>query len=170
MKHTFSEQPVASAPDPLWVNSSFSTKELQGKLVRIEWMRGENVLDTGIYRMEVGTHGHSRRIQRVHGVLAEGLGSGLADFDFDQTDADVLHRSNENPKKYEFVARLDRDRPRRQNSQLERLVQERRVRKAKDVSGGEHWEPFVEPVLKPAPTLGESLPIPKSLDTAEETF
>lgn len=128
-KVPITKDPVVLVPDPFWVTSSFSTGELNGKHVRIEWAREGKVLDWGIYRIEMGSYGHSRHIQSIHAVLVEGTGGGMVEFDFDQADADLLHRSNENPKKYGLVARLDCDRLREQNSHLETLVRERRMRK-----------------------------------------
>jgi hypothetical protein len=146
----------ASTSEPLWVTSSFSTKELDGRRVRIDWIRDGTVMSWGIYQIHMGSYGHSRHIQSIHAVLVEDDGCDIKAFDFDQTDADLLHRSNENLRRYDLVARLDRDRRREQSPHLEKLVHERRQRKAGDLEGGDRWQPQATLVLKtvPAPTGG----------------
>jgi hypothetical protein len=141
----------ASVPrDPFWLTSQYSTHELAGQHVRINWLRGGTVVSWGVYRMEAGAYGHSKHIQSIHAVPLEGAGCGAAAFDFDQTDAILLHRTNECPKAYSFAANLDYDREREQNPDLERLVHERRLRKMKDVEGADRWESSIGPVLSTA--------------------
>ncbi len=155
---------AASSQEPLWLTSAFSSKDIEGKRVLIEWMRDGKVAHCGVYRIHVGTYGHSRHIQRIRGVLEEGVGCNVAVFDFDQADADLMHRSNEAPKAYELVAKLDCTRQREQNPDLERLVRERKQRKAKDVEGADHWETAAQPVLKSVPQATEGYALPRNPD------
>jgi hypothetical protein len=133
------------AVDPFWVTSQFSKTELDGHHVLVAWQDSEEAW--GVYRMQIGTYGHSKHIQSIHAVLVNG--AGIPAFDFDQADADLLHRTNERIKEYSFVARLDPERPRLQNPLLEKLVRERRMHKVQDVEDSVHWETLVDPVVKP---------------------
>lgn len=151
-------------PEPFWLTSQFSTKELADQLVAIQWLRGKEDVSRGIYQIQVGAWGHSKHIQSIHVALLEGDGNEPHHFDFDQADADLLHRSNENPLKYSFTARLERDRKREQNPLLARIVHERRERKLKDEEGGEPWYIVSDPVLKPTSIPDESWRLPEELE------
>lgn len=121
--------------DPFWLTSQFSTKELNGGRLLVNWTWRGEMTGFGIYIMKAGAYGHSRHIQWIHAVPADGEDALMHAFDFDQTDADLLHRTNENPKEYSFVASLDPKRKRQQNHALEKLVDERRIRKKEDETG-----------------------------------
>jgi hypothetical protein len=167
MNHEFPAS-IDSLQDPrdlLWVTSQFSTKELHRDHVRINWLRKGSAISWGIYEIQMTSFGHSRHIQNIHVVPVEGCGCGEAAFDLDQTDADLLRRTNASPREYSFVANLDRDRVREQNALLERLVHERRLRKMKDVEGADHWESVVAPVVKPIVVQTEPCPLSEFLDT-----
>jgi hypothetical protein len=149
---------------PLWVTSQFSTKELVGQLVSIQWLSNKQVVNSGIYQIHMGNYGHSRHIQAIHITRVEGDECEPADFDFDQADADSLHRTNESPKSFSFTARLERDRKREQNPLLARLVQERQARKLQDEEGGAAWEIVSDPVLMPSTTSEGSWTLPEELE------
>lgn len=130
--------PMNSPRDPLWLTSQFSTKELEGQRVWINWVRGGVVESSGVYVMSASSYGHSRHIQNIRAVPEDSLETGDPPFDFDQADADQLRRTNEQPAEFIFSADLDLDRKRQQNLNLEKLVRERRVRKREDEDGGPH--------------------------------
>ncbi len=158
------DDPAGLPQDPFWVTTQFSGKELDRQHVFIEWLRGSEVLDWGIYQIQTGSYGHSRHIQSIHAVLSDGTGNGRSVFDFDQTDADLLHRTNQSPKEYSFAARLDHDRNREQNPLLDKLVHERRIRKLNDETGTAPWESPTGPVLHAASVPIEDFILPKDLD------
>ena len=151
--------------DPFWVTSQFSTRELDNQLVAIQWMSGKRVVNRGIYRIHMGSYGHSRHIQAIHVTCVAEDACEPADFDLDQADADLLHRCNESPKEYSFAARLEVDRKREHNPILERIVRERRERKLQDQDGGEPWEIVSDPVLKLSAIHHESWMLSEELES-----
>jgi len=150
------------ASDPLWVTSQFSNKELDGEQVRVDWLGEEE--RWGIYRLQVVSYGHSHHIQNVHAILL--AGTGTETFDFDQTDADLLHRTNESIHEYRFHARLDPGRSREQNPHLEKLVTERRLHKKRDLEDANHWLNPLDHVVKPIVVSHDTYTLPDEPEEA----
>ncbi len=130
--------PECLASDPFWLTSQFSNSELDGKRVRINWLRQGTVEFSAVYVIKAGAYGHSRHIQSIRAEPEDAAETGDAPVDFDQLDADQLRRTNEKPEDYNFIADLDIDRMRAQNRNLEKLVNERRIRKREDEDGAVH--------------------------------
>ena len=155
----------AAAPESLWVTSQFSTKELERDHVLITWMRQGEEIDRGIYELVVTAYGHSRHIQNIRAVPVEEESLAAVEFQFDQIDADLIHRSNASPKRYTFTATLDADRAREQNPLLDRLVHERRQRKQINETGAVPFDDPCGPVLHTSQVRLEPWMLQKSLGT-----
>lgn len=140
---------------PFWVTCSFSPRQLEGNLLKINWVRKGMIIEEGIYELWSESFGCSAMIQCIRAKRVCGLPGEHPWIDLDQEDVAHLCRSNANPKEYTFVADLDVDRSPEQEASLMKIVEARRqhqsegeVRKCRDE------DISVSAVLFPADKIG----------------